>query len=194
MNKEVKRFVSDIAPDRSDNHELYKKCLKGVQYNSYYYDTLKERGLLFKFLEIITECSLKHRSKKATVQILNEYFSEQFEYRQMTMNTFDKILARYRDVKEAWSAGSATANATAWMLKEQLFKLALEGKLDPEYVMDLMKYCDQGAIRKQSSPDYVQKKEISSTSQEVKFRGDSRETVETINSVEAMVKERYERE
>lgn len=167
------------------------------QYNSTYYDKLKKEGRLYRFLEIVASCSLRGLTKSSTVDELNKAFYDYFEAGGLTVNTFNKMLARYPDIANAYSSRTNTANANASLLKDGLMQLFMSGKMSYDQMFELMKYFDQGVFKGQNNPDYVQTKRTELVQEYKAPEGEgnngskmSNESIGTFSALQEMMKKK----
>jgi hypothetical protein len=83
------------------NKEIYEKAVV-TQYNSNIYKNLQKDGRVDKFIMAIKLCSFQNFSKKATCNYLSKLFPTYFKGGKLHENTFNKLLERYPDIRNAW--------------------------------------------------------------------------------------------
>lgn len=171
--------------NRNTNNKKLDHIYKSVsqqtsQYNSRYYDLLEREGRLNRFIELVTDCSLRGYTREHTVDILNGAFKDYFSGGNLSVKTFDRMVKRYPDIGNAWNARRGLGECNAFILKDQLMGLVAKGELKPELMIELLKFFGDSVFR-----DDVKKEGDSGGAGNT--RGGSKESVDTFEALGRMM-------
>lgn len=150
------------------------------QYNSRYYDLLEREGRLGRFIEVVVDCSLKGYTREHTVDILNDVFRDYFSGGKLSVKTFDRMIKRYPDIANAWSARRGLGESNAFILKDILMGKAMSGGLKVDELIELLKFFGDSVFR-----DDVKKEGDSGGVGN--NRGGSKESVDTFEALGRMM-------